>query len=188
MSEAFSISFYTLIKIYYTKSLSDLSQALSLAPDWIILLRRPRIPASLHDSTTTFQYFRQETVPQVFWAKIRKFHVTSGKLCPNFISWNIENSIFWAGKSAPHVFQWNEDFIFQTDNSVPQVSRLKCGKCQISGRKFYALSYWPKMRKIYFRQKTMHPNFLEWKVENFVFQAGNSAPWITCLKCRNCHI
>ena len=42
----------TLIKLYYTKALSD--QASSLAPDWILLLRGPRIPASLRDSTTTF--------------------------------------------------------------------------------------------------------------------------------------
>ena len=42
MSEVFSI-FYTLIKLYYTKALSN--QASSLAPDWI-LLRRWRIPAS----------------------------------------------------------------------------------------------------------------------------------------------
>ena len=33
---------YTLIKLYYTKALSD--PASSLAPDWIHLLRRPRIP------------------------------------------------------------------------------------------------------------------------------------------------
>ena len=33
--------FYTLIKLYYTKALSD--QALSVAPDWILLLRGPRI-------------------------------------------------------------------------------------------------------------------------------------------------
>ena len=43
---------YTLIKLYYTKALSN--QALSLAPDWILLLQRPRIPASLRDSATTF--------------------------------------------------------------------------------------------------------------------------------------
>ena len=43
---------YTLIKLYYTKALSD--QASSLAPDWILLLRGPRIPVSLRDSTTTF--------------------------------------------------------------------------------------------------------------------------------------
>ena len=43
---------YTLIKLYYTKALND--QALSLAPDWILLLRGPRIPVSSHDSTTTF--------------------------------------------------------------------------------------------------------------------------------------
>ena len=46
-SDAYVRSFlyflYTLIKLYYTKALSD--QASSLAPDWI-LLRGPRIPAS----------------------------------------------------------------------------------------------------------------------------------------------
>ena len=39
-------------KILYTKALSD--QALSLAPDWILLLRGPRIPVYSCDSTTTF--------------------------------------------------------------------------------------------------------------------------------------
>ena len=56
-SDAYVRSFlyllYTLIKLYYTKALSD--QALFLVPDWILLLRGPRIPVSLHDSTTTFQ-------------------------------------------------------------------------------------------------------------------------------------
>ena len=55
-SDAYVRSFlyllYALIKLYYTKALSD--QASSLAPDWILLLRRPRIPASFH-SATTFQ-------------------------------------------------------------------------------------------------------------------------------------
>ena len=45
---------YTLIKLYYTKAPSD--QASSLALDWIRLLQRLRIPASLRDSITTFQY------------------------------------------------------------------------------------------------------------------------------------
>ena len=45
---------YTLIKLYYTKALRD--QASSLAPDWILLLWRPRTQVSLHDSATTFQY------------------------------------------------------------------------------------------------------------------------------------
>ena len=43
---------YTLIKLYYTKVLSN--QASSLAPDWILLLWRPRILASLRGSATTF--------------------------------------------------------------------------------------------------------------------------------------
>ena len=44
---------YTLIKLHHTKALSD--QASSLAPDWILLLQRPRIPASFWCSATTFQ-------------------------------------------------------------------------------------------------------------------------------------
>ena len=43
---------YTLIKLYYTKALSD--QASSLALDWIPFLRRPRIPASFRGSAITF--------------------------------------------------------------------------------------------------------------------------------------
>ena len=43
---------YTLIKLYYTKALSD--QVSSLAPDWILLLWGPRILVSSRDSTTTF--------------------------------------------------------------------------------------------------------------------------------------
>ena len=42
---------YTLIKLYYTKALSD--QALSLAPDWILLLWGQE--SQHRDSTTTFQ-------------------------------------------------------------------------------------------------------------------------------------
>ena len=42
---------YTLIKLYYTKALSD--PGLPLALDQIFL-QRPRTPTSLHDSATTF--------------------------------------------------------------------------------------------------------------------------------------
>ena len=52
---------YTLIKLYYTKALSD--QALSLALDWILLLQSPRIPASFWGSATTFH----SDQPQFFW-------------------------------------------------------------------------------------------------------------------------
>ena len=56
-SDAYVRSFlyllYTLIKLYYTKALSD--QASSLALDWILLLWGPRIPMSSNDSTTPFQ-------------------------------------------------------------------------------------------------------------------------------------
>ena len=44
----------TLINLYYTKALSN--QASSLALDWILLLRGPRIPIYSRDSTTTFQH------------------------------------------------------------------------------------------------------------------------------------
>ena len=53
-SDAYVRSFlyllYTLIKLCYTKALSD--PASCLAPDWICLLQRPRIPASYHSATT----------------------------------------------------------------------------------------------------------------------------------------
>ena len=41
---SFLYLFYTLIKLYYTKALNN--QASSLALNWILLLWRPRIPAS----------------------------------------------------------------------------------------------------------------------------------------------
>ena len=52
---SFLYLFYTLIKLYYTKVLSD--QASSLTLDWIPFLRRPRIPASLRDSATNLSVF-----------------------------------------------------------------------------------------------------------------------------------
>ena len=51
---SFLYLFYTLIKLYYTKALRD--QASSLAPDWILLLQRPRILVSLRGPATTFHY------------------------------------------------------------------------------------------------------------------------------------
>ena len=43
---------YTLIKLYYTKALRD--QASSLAPDWILLLQRPRIRRLFEGQEQTF--------------------------------------------------------------------------------------------------------------------------------------
>ena len=61
-SDAYVRSFlyllYTLIKLYYTKALSN--QASSLAPDWILLLWGPRIPVSSRDSTTTFHHYGEQ--------------------------------------------------------------------------------------------------------------------------------
>ena len=59
-SDAYVRSFlyllYTLIKLYYTKVLSD--QTSSLAPDWILLLQGPKIPAS---------WFNNLSVRYVIW-------------------------------------------------------------------------------------------------------------------------
>ena len=52
LCQKLSLPPYTLIKLYCTKALSN--PASSLAPDWILLLRRPRTLVSLHDSETTF--------------------------------------------------------------------------------------------------------------------------------------
>ena len=49
---SFPYPFYTSVKLYCTKALSD--QASSLAPDWILLFWRPRIPESFLGSATTF--------------------------------------------------------------------------------------------------------------------------------------
>ena len=61
---SFLYLFYTLIKLYYTKALSD--QASSLTPDWILLLQRPRIPVSFMVQQQPFiswilKYFLSET-------------------------------------------------------------------------------------------------------------------------------
>ena len=67
-SDAYVRSFlyllYTLIKLYYIKTLSD--QASPLAPDWIPLLQGPRIPVSSCDSTTTF-HLQLRLVP-IYWS------------------------------------------------------------------------------------------------------------------------
>ena len=59
---------YTLIKWYYTKALRD--QASSLGPGWILLLQRPRIPASFHGSATTFHL---RGLSRILQDKIRMF-------------------------------------------------------------------------------------------------------------------
>ena len=48
---------YALIKLYYTNALSD--QASSLAPDWILLLQGPRIPASWFNNKLSIRCCQQ---------------------------------------------------------------------------------------------------------------------------------
>ena len=57
--------FYTLIKLYYTKALSD--QASSLAPDWILLQRR-RIPASFMVRLQSFNFLSFSMIQQMLLA------------------------------------------------------------------------------------------------------------------------
>ena len=67
-SDAYVRSFlnllYTLIKLYYTKALSD--QVLSLAWYWILLLRMPRIPAFCGSATTFHHLWVQYTGSEIY--------------------------------------------------------------------------------------------------------------------------
>ena len=68
LSDVYDRSFlyllYTLVKLNYTKALSN--QASSLALDWILLLRRPRILASLCGSATTFHLNPKRKQPWIY--------------------------------------------------------------------------------------------------------------------------
>ena len=90
---SFLYVFYMLIKLYYTKALSD--QAPSLALDWILLLRRPRILASFTAQQQPFisPHAHIESIDQ-----IRK-------------NWHLDNceSIYEHGVSLPLFF----DFVWQ---------------------------------------------------------------------------
>ena len=90
-SDAYVRSFlyllYTLIKLYYTKALSD--QASSLAPDWI-LLRGPRIPVYSRDSTTTFHH-QDSGVKHDFFS----FWILFPKWNPNIIIFFDSENIFY---------------------------------------------------------------------------------------------
>ena len=110
-SDAYVRSFlyllYTLIKLYYTKALSD--QASSLAPDWI-LLWGPRILESLHGSATTFHRFMDLILQHSNWrlkAAFRDSTVTSSSIIvlPLTVrSWHLVPSLHgkWMGK------QWKQ--------------------------------------------------------------------------------
>ena len=94
-SDAYVRSFfyllYTLIKLYYTKALSD--QASSLAPDRILLLRGPRIPVYSRDSTTTFHFYKQEASSFAL-SPISTLLITEMAASPS-VSWDL---ILWRGK------------------------------------------------------------------------------------------
>ena len=97
----FLYPFCTLIKLYCTKALSD--QASSLAPDLILLIRKPRIPVSFHGPETTFQYhFNAESKEELnsFLMKVKeesekaglKLKIQKSKIMPSspITSWEID--------------------------------------------------------------------------------------------------
>ena len=75
-SDAYVRSFlcllYSLIKLYYTKALSN--QASSLVMDWILLLWRPSVPVSFCGSATTFHYDFSAVVWKPSAAVLQAFH------------------------------------------------------------------------------------------------------------------
>lgn len=91
---------------------------------------------------------------------------------------------FQAWKFALHVSRWNEEnFIFQTGNSIAQEPGLKCREFHISGKKFCAPSFQAEMQRIScFRQETQHPKFLGWNAKGVIFQAGNYVPQLSRMK------
>ena len=92
-SDAYVRSFlyllYTLIKLYYTKALSD--PASSLAPDWIRLLRRPRIPRLIVQQ----QPFRLMAYLSIFKARSK----VSANLSPFPLSHHLL-PLLWSSLSA----------------------------------------------------------------------------------------
>ena len=88
---SFLYLFYPLIKLYYTKALSD--QALSLAPDWILLLQRPRIPVSRGSATI----FQSNTYP----------YMTTGKIIALTIQIFVSKVMIW---SLP---TWNSGIVWE---------------------------------------------------------------------------
>ena len=104
--------FYTLVNLYYTTSVSD--QASSLAPDWILLPQRPRIPASFtaqqqpfncsHEIRRCFLLGRKAmtNIDSVFKSKhitlLTKFHSAKAMVFPV----NIYGSEIWIMKKAEY--------------------------------------------------------------------------------------
>ena len=87
---------YTLIKLYYTKSLSD--QASSLAPDWILLLWRPRIQSFVLQQ----QPFNRTDLKTVYWIWPYGEHFT-----PHLV-WNPRQNIpSYHGNSFRSWFPWH---------------------------------------------------------------------------------
>ena len=86
----------TSMKLYYTKALSD--PASSLAPDWILLLWRPRTPASLHDSETTFHLGGSSGILQ---DKTLYFSDGTDNLCePTYADSKNAESAIWSSRQC----------------------------------------------------------------------------------------
>ena len=119
MSEAFSIP--SIIKLYYTKALSN--QASSLAPDWILLLWRPRIPGSFRGSATTFH--RKGTWRDISPKKTYRWLMNTWKFaqrcsllekCKSKTQWDITS----------HWSEWLSSKSLQTINAGEDVENPHC--------------------------------------------------------------
>ena len=92
---SFLYLFYTLIKVYYTKGLRD--QALSLAPDWIPLLWRSRIPVSFMAQQQPFNTLSGNVILEIL--KNKNFSKQKLKeFTLDLHARNTENSLSWNKK------------------------------------------------------------------------------------------
>ena len=123
----------TLIKLYYTKALSD--QASSLAPNWIILLQRPRIPVSFRGSTTTFHLggssgILQDKVRMLGALVDKALSHQASSLTPNWILLSgVQESWRLFGGSATTFQSLGGSEDLHTINSFPR-KRYICTLCQ----------------------------------------------------------
>ena len=92
MSEAFSVSFYTLIKLCCTKALSD--QASSLVPDQIHLIWRPWIPASFTAHSSNLSRVRHKSHFLYNWFRYHE------PFLPGMVRTLVKSKFLWASQGV----------------------------------------------------------------------------------------
>ena len=93
-------------------------------------------PENLGWTAEKFTFQAGNSVPQVSRLKGREFHISGRKLStPSFQAEMLKVSYFRQETMCPNFPGWNvENFIIQSGNPVPRVSRLKYGEFHYSGR------------------------------------------------------